>query len=274
MAYYNRYQKSYKRPEVPTGPVSMTLVQESEDRPPLPEGTILNSPAPSGVTWFVEMTRKVPGPFWSGLGVKATFWGRDFLEDCDMFSAPVGWRLTGSQEELAKRLSAHNVTFVTMQQRRENADRAKEAKIEKDRLAAEAADAKRQEGATFQTKLKELTTGLYRVDIGHEFVTRTPNTPEVLSFRDGSNYQFLQSGTSTITGQPAFAFPHGGYDDDRFSYFVDAETREAAYKAQMIQYNHTSVNGIEWLSKYKGCVGTDYYEWLASQPPSASVATA
>jgi hypothetical protein len=130
MSNYYKRSRSYSRPEVPTGPVHMNLVQTHKGVT-VPEGTILNSPAPSEDTWMVEMGRKVPSEFWRQLGIKATFWSRDMLEDFDMFHAEPGWRVFGSQAELAVKLAKHHVSFENFEDQQKARAEAKRKKEEK-----------------------------------------------------------------------------------------------------------------------------------------------
>ena len=116
-----RANRSYRTapPQVPTVPIRIHLIQEAEGAPPPPPDVLLNSPAYHQDVWLAEC-RRVPSEFWRSIGVKAVFQtSRELEEDYDHFDAATGWRLSGSREELAKKLAKHEVTFESFADRRE-----------------------------------------------------------------------------------------------------------------------------------------------------------
>ncbi len=146
--------------------------------------------------------------------------------------------------------------------------RESEAQSKKDE-AARAKAAIEQACKDFDVELARLTDGLVRIGCIWELVTTKGNDPYVLSWSQNSNYKKLQETTSTVTGAKAYVFPHGGYDDYRLDMFVDSATAVEAFKlnrAACGKYEpQTPDVAAAWLEKYRGCVGTEYYEWLAQQ---------
>lgn len=172
-------------------------------------------------------------------------------EDFDMFSRGGGWGTPYEIREITE----------------PPAEREKREAKEREKLAAE--NAKKQARADFDAKFAELTAGLVRVGLDWDLVAGD-GRPYVASWRDGNNYSDLGLITSKVTGKPAVINPHGGYDDYRMSMFVDPETAQAAFEAtreRSKKYEHpdTPQSAQDWLEKYRGCVGSEYYEWLAKQ---------
>lgn len=125
----------------------------------------------------------------------------------------------------------------------------------------------------FDVRLAELTAGLVRVGNNFTILNGNGSEPYLMTWSQGSDYKKLQETTSKITGGRAYRFPHGGYDDYRLDMFVDQATAIEAFRlnrAASAKYGpQTRATAAAWLEKYKGCAGSEYYEWLAQQPDEA-----
>ncbi len=157
---YRQYsgRSASQRPSVPTSPISVTLIQEAEGQT-VPPGTLLNSPAPAQDMWLVDTGRKLPGEFWRQLDIRASFYSRDTLDDFDWFNAEVGWRVFGSQQQIAEHLAkaGHKATFYTLADARE--ERARQKREAEAKKLAEA-EAKAQRDAAYADEARTITAML------------------------------------------------------------------------------------------------------------------
>lgn len=183
---------------------------------------------------------------------KPYYMSADDAEEMDLFERGGGW--------------------ATPYQMREVTEPPAEREKRQAKAAAElaAANAIKQAREDFEAKFAECTAGLVRVHCDYELLTSDGRGPYVAEWREGDGYKQLKQTTSKITGQTAYVFPHGGYDDYRLDMFVDPQTSIAAYQAKRErskQYEHpdTPATATAWLEKYRGCAGSEYYEWLAQQ---------
>lgn len=190
----------------------------------------------------------------------ARYYSRDFLEDMDMFDMRPG-RYVDVQAV---------VVLPTEAEQAEEAERAARKQAAADEAARKKA-AIEQARKDFDAELARLTDGLVRTSsVYYDLLADDARGPYVAEWRNGNNYAQIKTTVSKVTGGRAVLYPHGGYDDYRVDMFVDQATLEAAFvrrREESAKYGerHTPATGREFLEKYKGCVGTEYYEWLAAQ---------
>ena len=139
-------------------------------------------------------------------------------------------------------------------------EEAARKKVEAERTNAEVEQARKD----FDARLTELTAGLYRCECAWEFIERPGKDSTILDWHEGSNYKSLVRTASKVTGVTCYTHPHGGYDDYRLDAYVDAATRDAINRAWTESTKMTVEKATDWLAKYRGCVGTESYEWAVA----------
>jgi hypothetical protein len=146
--------------------------------------------------------------------------------------------------------------------------REAEAQAKRD-AAARAKQELEQARKDFDVQRADLTAGLVRCGVNYKLLAGDGRGPYAISWVDGSDYKQLKETTSTLTGGKAYVFPHGGYDDYRCDMFVDEATAIESFRllrVDLAKYGpQTPATAGVWLEKYAGCVGNEYYRWLAAQ---------
>jgi hypothetical protein len=212
-------------------------------------------------TFSSETIHAKDGRYLTCVGLAAHYVSQDEADDFDLIGTDGGfsahWSVTRyyrlATDDEAAPVKARE---LEAQQKREAAARAKEEL--------------QQARKDFDVRLAELTAGLARVGCDYDLLAGDGQPPYVIAWQSGSDYKQLKETTSKITGQKAYVFPHGGYDDYRVDMFVDAETAAESFRRTRAMLRksgceQTPATAAAWLEKYRGCAGAEYYEWLAQQ---------
>lgn len=144
------------------------------------------------------------------------------------------------------------------------------AEEESDRAAAQAAAekvaadkaAKEAELSAAKAKLAALTAGMLSTESYDQSVLRAEDET-VLRWKDGNETTYVVRCTA-VTGEAVYLAYSHYFDDDRVTLYAPRPVVEAGWTALAARYQETPEKARDYLTKYRGCVGTDWREWLVA----------
>ncbi len=139
-------------------------------------------------------------------------------------------------------------------QAKAKAEAAAEAKRRAERANAEAAE-------KVETLLAGLTCSGGAFDLGD--LAETSDRETVATWRQGGLDCALTR--LTLDGQTCYLRTTSSFDDDRMELYGPRPVIERAWAAWMERSGVTAEQAREWLRQYRGCYGTEAYEFAAKR---------
>lgn len=261
----------------------VTLIEEVAPEDVVPEATrselLWNGPPPAEVRYRVT---GAPG-FRPPAGIKADFWDEDFLEDCDLFLLPPGWRLFGADVPDRLRAAGYEVRVVTKAELEEA-----RRQLEEEKRRAKEAEQQRLEalGREYREWRESATAGLVETTVAPAFCVSGPGARVVGGWTelDGVRSRLIASwpagtpGAWPTTGDAWYEvlLPDGTrllmrrYGSAALFYAPREKVREWYLDRWREEVNRLGFQGAaanirRWLSEYDGCYGSDYYRFVRDE---------
>jgi hypothetical protein len=202
---------------------------------------------------------------------------QDDLDDQDDFSGHAGWQESqeGSWVEVSEPAS-----YRTAREAREKqaSDAAAKAKFESDAWDA----ARTQIPADYSQRHGALLGGVVTMSGANGTSSDTIYPPlaefaqvkwvEVARYASksytGTWYGEILRSATLSDGRPIYELQSIQYDDYRTTFYLPADLYQVVLAAEVSRRGITREAAQEWLSRYRGCVDTDIYEFAATVCPA------
>jgi hypothetical protein len=261
----------------------VTLVEEVAPGDVVPVGAVRsglwNSPPPAEVRYRVTGAQGFRPP----AGIRADFWDEDFLEDCDLFLLPPGWRLFGADVPERLRAAGYEVEVVTKAELEEARRR-----LEEEERRAKEAERQRLEalGREYRAWREKATAGLVETTVAPVFYLSgpgaravdgwteldgvrsrllagwPPETPGAWYTTGDTWYEVvLQDGTRLLVRQYGSAILFYAPPEKARQWYLERWEEEV----KRLGFQGAAANVRRWLAEYDGCYGSDYYRFVRDE---------